>query len=183
MSTLYTDNIRANNASQITVPTGQKIVGTDSGSIIAPGHLVQTVIGSRRTTNVVASTNSYIDVVSANITPIQSSSIFKVCLYYHSGGSHAMRLKRGSTVVFQPTDTYFNYDADEYSGQNAWNSSSSRRVVAMSYVDSPATTSQITYSWQLAAYLAANGSGAGINELTGTSGSAYTYMEILEIAQ
>ena len=124
-----------------------------------------------------------IDTETRELTPIQSSSIFKVSLYYHSGGSHAMRLKRGSTVVFQPTDTYFNYDGEEYSGQSAWNSSSSRRVVAMSYVDSPATTSQITYSWQLAAYLAANGSGAGINELTGTSGSAYTYMEILEIAQ
>ena len=43
MSTLYTDNIRANNASQITVPTGQKIVGTDVGSIVAPGHIVQVV--------------------------------------------------------------------------------------------------------------------------------------------
>ena len=94
-----------------------------------------------------------------------------------------MRLKRGSTVVFQPTDTYFNYSGEEYSNQGAWNNSSNRRVIAMSYIDSPATTSQITYSWQLAAYLAANGTGAGINELTGTSGSAYTYMEILEIAQ
>ena len=175
MSTLAVNTIQAQTGSSIAVSTGQ--------TLYAPGHLVQTVIGSRRSTSVVASTNSYIDVVSANITPIQSSSILKVCLYYHSGGSHAMRLKRGSTVVFQPTDTYFNYDGDEYSGQSAWNSSSSRRVVAMSYVDSPATTSQITYSWQLAAYLAANGSGAGINELTGTSGSAYTYMEILEIAQ
>ena len=45
MSTLYTDNIRANNASQITVPTGQKIVGTDAGSIVAPGHVIQTVFG------------------------------------------------------------------------------------------------------------------------------------------
>jgi hypothetical protein len=43
MSTLYTDNIRANNASQITVPTGQKIVGTDSGSIVAPGQVIQCV--------------------------------------------------------------------------------------------------------------------------------------------
>ena len=42
MSTLYTDNIRANNASQITVPTGQKIVGTDAVSIVAPGQVVNT---------------------------------------------------------------------------------------------------------------------------------------------
>ena len=41
MSTLYTDNIRANNASQITIPTGHKIVGTDATSIIAPGMVIQ----------------------------------------------------------------------------------------------------------------------------------------------
>ena len=46
MSTLYTDNIRANNASQITVPTGQKIVGADAGSIVAPGHVIQVVQGT-----------------------------------------------------------------------------------------------------------------------------------------
>ena len=41
MSTLYTDNIRANNASQITIPTGHKIVGTDATSIMAPGMIIQ----------------------------------------------------------------------------------------------------------------------------------------------
>ena len=46
MSTLYTDNIRANNASQITVPTGQKIVGADTASIVAPGVPIQSVTHS-----------------------------------------------------------------------------------------------------------------------------------------
>ena len=41
MSTLYTDNIRANNASQITVPTGHMIMGTDSGTFRAPGTVIQ----------------------------------------------------------------------------------------------------------------------------------------------
>jgi len=54
MSTLYTDNIRANNASQITVPTGQKIVGTDSGSIVAPGHVIQIIRTTPSTTFLVA---------------------------------------------------------------------------------------------------------------------------------
>ena len=40
MSTLYTDNIRANSASQITIPTGHKIVGTDTGSIAGVGMLL-----------------------------------------------------------------------------------------------------------------------------------------------
>ena len=41
MSTLFTDNIRANNASQITVPTGHMIMGTDSGTFRAPGTVIQ----------------------------------------------------------------------------------------------------------------------------------------------
>jgi len=41
MSTLYTDNIRANNASSITIPTGHMIMGTDSGSFRAPGTVIQ----------------------------------------------------------------------------------------------------------------------------------------------
>ena len=43
MSTLYTDNIRANNASQITVPTGQKIVAVDSAAITSPGMVLQVI--------------------------------------------------------------------------------------------------------------------------------------------
>ena len=41
MSTLYTDNIRGNNASSITIPTGHMIMGTDSGSFRAPGTVIQ----------------------------------------------------------------------------------------------------------------------------------------------
>lgn len=64
MSTLYTDNIRANNASQITVPTGQKIVGTDAGSIVAPGQVVQM---KRAVTNNVTSvtSNTFVNHMSA----------------------------------------------------------------------------------------------------------------------
>ena len=37
---------------------------------------------------------------------------------------------------------------------------------AMSYIDSPASTSAITYKWQVASYNASNGTGLILNELT-----------------
>ena len=60
MSTLYTDNIRANNASQITVPTSQKIVGTDSASIYAPGMAIQIVQSAKvGSSNLVVNCSNY----------------------------------------------------------------------------------------------------------------------------
>ena len=106
----------------------------------------------------------------------------KVCFYYTISGNHSVRLVRDSTTVFQPTNTYLNYDVDSYN-QSSHVSDSTRRTRAMSYIDSPATTSAITYKWQVASYNAGNGTGLILNELTATAASAYTYMEIMEIAQ
>lgn len=75
MSTLYTDNIRANNASQITVPTGQKIVGTDSGSIVAPGHVIQVVQGTAPETNQNASN---VVLINTSFTPKSAGNKFYV---------------------------------------------------------------------------------------------------------
>ena len=76
MSTLYTDNIRANNASQITLPTGQKIVGTDAGSIVAPGHVLQVIQG---TAGELSNQNaSNIVMVNQSFTPKFAGSKFYV---------------------------------------------------------------------------------------------------------
>ena len=68
MSTLYTDNIRANNASQITLPTGQKIVAADMGSIVAPDLSVQTQHATMSSQIIVSSTAAYTDILSCSIT-------------------------------------------------------------------------------------------------------------------
>ena len=41
MSTLFVNNLNTASGSTITVPTGKKLVGTDSASIYAPGMVVQ----------------------------------------------------------------------------------------------------------------------------------------------
>ena len=42
MSKLFVDEIKGNTGTTVTVPTGQKIAGTDTGSVYAPGMVIQT---------------------------------------------------------------------------------------------------------------------------------------------
>ena len=163
----------------------QKIQGLASSANpttveIASGHvlhqsgmIIQTVIGNKFTTQTQSTSTSYTDVVSLAITPKFSSSVMKVCFYYTISGNHAVRLVRDSTTIFEPTNTYLNYDVDSYN-QQSHVSNSTRMTRAMSYIDSPASTSAITYKWQVASYNASNGTGLILNELTGTTASAYT---------
>ena len=174
MSTLKVNNIDTQTGTTISVAS-DKVLS-------ASGHIIQTVIGDKFTTQTSSTSSSYADVVSLAITPKFSSSRIKVSLFYHASGNHALRLLRDSTTVFEPTNTYFNYDLDSYQQTGASNGSH-RRVLSMSFVDSPSTTSAITYKWQVASYNASNGTGMVFNELTGTTASAYSYVEILEIAQ
>lgn len=74
MSTLYTDNIRANNASQITVPTGHKIAGTDEGSIVAPGMTIQHLVVRDITELTVNTTSLTATNLTLNFTPKFSNS-------------------------------------------------------------------------------------------------------------
>lgn len=78
MSTLYTDNIRANNASQITLPTGQKIVGTDSGSIVAPGHVIQVQKATVNSRTTFTSTAYITSGLAINFTPKFTNSMLHV---------------------------------------------------------------------------------------------------------
>ena len=92
MSTLYTDNIRANNASQITVPTGQKIVGTDAGSIYSPESILQTVSSGGFTSTVTVTSTSFVSMGhTRSITAKASNSRFLIRLsgggWYDNGNS------------------------------------------------------------------------------------------------
>ena len=186
MSTLHVENLKGlssgGNANKIIVPSGQTIDASAGTLVPSASQMVQNVVGSKWTTQTVNNSTSYVDLTSLAITPKYSNSLIKVCFSYMAGGGHALRLYRDSTVIFQPTNTYMIYDGYEYTNQQGWNNNSHRRIQYMSFVDTPSSTSSVTYKWQAAAYLAANSSGVGFNELT-TSGGAYSYMEILEIKQ
>ena len=133
MSTLYTDNIRANNASQITVPTGQ--------TLYAPGHVIQVVQGSfSGHTNTASST--YVDTgLQAIITPTSASSLIYVFMNFVGGNTSAsaenhLAIIRGSTTI-RIMDRW------------AFNAGGHTNIHGAAIVkDSPNTTSATTYKVQ-----------------------------------
>jgi hypothetical protein len=58
----------------ITVPTGQKVVGTDAGSIVTPGHIIQTQHATMSSMITVSSTAAYTDILSCSITTLHANS-------------------------------------------------------------------------------------------------------------
>ena len=137
------------NANQILVPSGQ--------TLAAPGHIIQ-VVNATATGNLTVSTNTYTDLpgMSLNITPTSTSSKILIQFIVHSfngGGSGnsnwgtcSLRLLRGSTSLVSDSDAF---NGGYGTGINAANASD--RIMtrdAFTYLDSPNSTSQLTYKIQ-----------------------------------
>lgn len=146
MSTLYTDNIRANNASQITVPAGQ--------TLYAPGHVIQVVSvadnGNGAYNNSVQS--SWQNLLSASITPKSANSKILVTASMTIGTNDwgiLLRILQNGSV-----------DPNHYGQTGDSRSSHTFSVVPYAANDdetatttycglfSPGTTSQVTYMIQ-----------------------------------
>lgn len=187
MSTLYTDNIRANNASQITVPTGQKIVGTDSGSIVAPGHIIQVVEGAV-TTNSTTSSTSFSDTgLSVSITPksVNNKILARVDVTAYnsvSGHNHFLMLVRDTTPIGHGgTGTTDNDTASAFTIASPSALNGREGSFSISVLDSPATTSQITYKIR---FRAETGSDTAHFNYLGNSGTLpRSTITLMEIAQ
>ena len=142
MSTLYTDNIRANNASQITVPAGQ--------TLYAPGHVLQ-VLQAHKSNTYSQTSASFTDItgLSISITPKSASSkilvMVRVSGQLWAAGHTYFRLVRDSTVIgdgdaagsrttcFSSTESNYEWATSDHSIQ---------------YLDSPSTASSVTYKVQ-----------------------------------
>jgi hypothetical protein len=134
MTTLYVDNIAPNLQSKISAPN----LTLPTGSVIQ----VTEADGSGATST---TTGSWINIMSATITPTSSSSKILVISHYtmYGGGTGRIRangkLKRGTSDIFQTNEIFFR----ETSGQFK-----STRSHIME-LDSPASTSAVTYHWQI----------------------------------
>lgn len=147
MSTLYTDNIRANNASQITVPTGQKIVGTDSGSIVAPGAVINVVNVQDGTTYNHASAADAGSGIQASITPTYSNSKILLIATGVTGSAFTTNFGRGQWKKSISGGSYTTVGSEFFTGGNFAATYGNRTIEKWSYTyfDSPATTNTITY--------------------------------------
>ena len=144
MSTLRVDNLNARTGTKITVPTGTKLY--------APGGIVQTQQTVKTDTFSVTST-SYTDVtgLSVTITPTNTNSKILVMVDVSVGSPTAAgivtRMMRDSTAIYigdaagsRPRALLY------FDGSNQGQYESNR--FGGTYLDSPATTSTVTYKLQ-----------------------------------
>lgn len=149
MSTLAVNTIQAQTGTTVSVPTGQKIVGTDAGSIVAPGQVIQLVHGLHATEKSMSNSTWADTDLQLSITPKFSTS--KIYVLYimqfrilstNSDAGIGFRLLRNGTVIEEASTTYDNYTYDG-GGQTEIRGSDTE-----TYLDSPATTSALTYKIQ-----------------------------------
>ena len=69
MSKLFVDEMQGNTGTSITVPTTQKLIGTDVASIYAPGMIIQTVYNNQCNAQTTSSTSLVDTGLTINITP------------------------------------------------------------------------------------------------------------------
>lgn len=120
-----------------TIPSG-KVVSAS----LPTGAILQVKQGSDNT-EVLHTTGTWADTnLSVSITPISTSSDILILInqscYRTGSGGGALRIMRDSTAVFQDSQVY----------QCFGNEASNRLFHNMQYLDSPGTTSAITYKTQ-----------------------------------
>jgi len=190
MSTLAVNSITSQTGSTITLASGKKIIGTDGGSIAAPGNIIQVVDTSWNTQTVVTAT-SYTAITGASlaITPKFSTSKILVLVNLSirindSNTSYvngAFQTLRESTNISGsvPTDNTGSFEVGQYVG------SSSAIELNMRYsnnvVDSPSTTNATTYSIKTKAY-GSTGGAITVN-CSNANGSGTSSLVLMEIAQ
>lgn len=187
MSTLRVDNINARTGTTISVPTGTKMY--------LPGHIVQ-VQNVIKTDVFTTTTNGFIDVtgLAVSITPSYSTSkilvivsLGRVGLGDGGGGPHsvAFRLDRSGNALFlgDPASNRVRSTFNTSTGYNADHS----HAYTYTGIDSPATTSSITYKLQM---FSQSGAAAYINrgKADADNGEAYpartsSSITVMEIAQ
>ena len=121
-------------------------LGVNSGK----GKILQVSDMVSISTEQTLATENYTDLTSASINITPSSTSSKIFMHtnvnakYHVGGSgYGLRFLRDSTAVFQSVNTIASYMID----------GTERDIASFSYIDSPSTTSQITYKIKVATYV------------------------------
>ena len=134
----------------VTVPTGHKVVGVDTGSVRAPGSVLQVVTTNK--TDVFSTTSaSMTDVtgLSATITPFSASSRILVHFSVNMGNNAQYNLAAGDITrngtAIALGDTAGSRQRCTFGTQEGGTIHGDMRCYAGSYLDSPSSTSALTY--------------------------------------
>jgi hypothetical protein len=174
MSTLYVDTINEK---------------TSGNGVYIPGHVVQ-VVSATKTDTFSTTSTSYTDITgfSVNITPTSSSSKILVSATLTTGGTNYnayLSLVRDTTAIGLPTGTG-NRPVSTTTSYGYTSNTWEIKNTVMDFLDSPSTTSSITYKVQVFAqsggvfYL--NRSSRDLDEAT-RDGRGVSTITLMEIAQ
>ena len=141
MSTLFVNNLNTASGSTITIPTGKTLVGTDSGSLKAPGVVIQQLHQTITAYTQTSATSLVATGFTLTITPKSTSSVIKCTVGFNgfyaaeaNTGSRIELMKNGSSIAY--LDDLTGYGPSTVKGYNPTHV----------YFDSPNTTSATTYS-------------------------------------
>ena len=173
-------------SNNVTIGGNLSVTGSGAGKVL---QLIRVVHTSQAATT--SGSSAWVSTgLQASITPSSTNSKILVSFehsIYHSLTSvsetsalHAIRIKRGSTVVYDPPANaggpydFGLQDTDTTKATVYYNRS------RVEYLDSPSTTSSITYSTELAAY---NGSGIvySIYQDSTTTTTPQSWITLMEI--
>lgn len=137
----------------------QIVEATAGAGVRIPGHVVQAT-QTEITSDVYINSTTWTDVASHSITPKSTSSKIKftACISGQGNGSNSynwmgLRILRGSTVIFEPhTDNNGPYSFGCNTGNGASVTVSSANNCFLTYLDSPSTSTSVTYKVQAAMY-------------------------------
>jgi hypothetical protein len=152
MSTLELKELSHPSGEVIKIAAGKTLDLKSQGSVTMPtGSVLQVVSFTLSSTFITSSYNSFVDFLSATITPSSTSS--KILVTVHVGGcghnvaasrTAAFQLKRGTTAI-GIADAASNRMRASFRVQTSTDQNHAR-TGSMSFLDSPATASSVTYN-------------------------------------
>lgn len=167
---------RLNNRSISEVTALPSGVTLPDGTVMPSGSVLQ-VKYSTYGTQVNNATATYINLTSVTITPRDLNSKFFLLANFSWSGKGVLNLFRDATQLHShSTDPYVMWGYN----QSDWNSNSLRTLVSVTALDTPSTTSSITYWVKYRSRQSGAVEAAGINEQTG--GSTISNFTVMEIA-
>ena len=162
---------------------------SSSGGVNIAGHIIQFVFNEDYNSTTVTQNQStgFVDVTGFDlaITPKFSTSKIFINLKFHASNPTAglgmdAKILRGSTALKHITN--FNQRAGEEGNASSGNNIQTHVI---SHVDTPSSTSSLTYKIQIA-HRVTNGGTFTINDTTNSTSSAFaggTMLTLMEIAQ
>tara|TARA_R100000353_G_scaffold169382_1_gene132431 strand:- start:84 stop:614 length:531 start_codon:yes stop_codon:yes gene_type:complete len=176
MSTLHVENLKGlssgGNANKVIIPTGQ--------TLYAPGHIVQTVSDTHAGSRLFSTSSTSFAASGLNVSITPTSSDSKIMIIVSSSGNNndATNGDQLFYTLFRDSTNIGGTTQNAGFGQIRGTSGTAvRGSLHISYIDSPATTSAVSYEL----YARASNSRTTV-EIAGTSGTRHSIIA-MEIAQ